>query len=61
MIIPSIKSEYLRYKKLGGGAIEQIPDEDINKVFGDDNNSIAVIVSINITRSRRFLSHLLLG
>ena len=45
MIISSINSEYLRYKKLGEGAIEQIPDNGINKVFGDDNNSIAVIVS----------------
>lgn len=44
MIISSIKSEYLRYKKLGEGAIEQIPDDGINKVFGEDNNSIAVIV-----------------
>lgn len=45
MIISSIKSEYLRYKNLGEGSIEQLPDEGINKVFGDDNNSIAVIVS----------------
>jgi hypothetical protein len=45
MIISSINSEYLRYKKLGEGAIEQLPDDGINKVFGDDNNSIAVIVS----------------
>ncbi|UCH65815.1 MAG: DUF1572 family protein [Ignavibacterium sp.] len=45
MIISSIKFEYLRYKKLGEGAIEQIPDDGINKVFGNDNNSIAVIVS----------------
>jgi hypothetical protein len=44
MIISSIKSEYLRYKKLGEGAIEQVPDKGINKVIGDDNNSIAVIV-----------------
>ena len=44
MIISSIKSEYLRYKKLGEGAIEQIPNDGINKVFGEDNNSISVIV-----------------
>ena len=44
MILNSIKSEYLRYKKLGEGAIEQIPDDKINKVYGEDNNSIAVIV-----------------
>jgi len=44
MILNSIKSEYLRYKKLGEGAIEQIQDDEINKVYGEDNNSIAVIV-----------------
>jgi hypothetical protein len=44
MIIFSIKSEYLRYKTLGKGAIEQVPDDGINKIFGEDNNSIAVIV-----------------
>ena len=45
MIVDSIKSEYLRYKTLGEGAIEQVPDDGIPKVFGDDNNSIAVITS----------------
>lgn len=45
MIIPSIKYEYLRYKKLGEGAIKQTPKDELNKVFGDDNNSISVIVS----------------
>ena len=44
MIVNSIKSEYLRYKTLGEGAIAQITNEGINKVFGEDNNSIAVIV-----------------
>ena len=44
MITSSIKSEYLRYKKLGEGAIEQLPDNGINQVFGNDNNSIAIIV-----------------
>jgi hypothetical protein len=44
MIIFSIKSEYFRYKTLGEGAIEQVPDDGINKIFGEDNNSIAVIV-----------------
>ena len=44
MIVDSIKSEFLRYKKLGEGAIEQIPDDRINKVLGEDNNSIGVIV-----------------
>jgi len=45
MIVDSIKSEYLRYKTLGEGAIEQVQDDGINKVFGEDNNSITVITS----------------
>ncbi|MCH7517047.1 MAG: DUF1572 family protein, partial [Bacteroidetes bacterium] len=44
MIINSIKSEYLRYKKLAEGAIQQTPEAGINKVLGEDNNSISVIV-----------------
>ena len=45
MIISTIISEIIRYKKLAEGAVEQLPDEGINKIFGDDNNSIAVLVS----------------
>ena len=45
MIISSIKYEYLRYKKLGEGAIKQIPEDGLNKLFGDDNNSISAIVA----------------
>lgn len=44
MIINSIKSEYLRYKKLAEDAIQQTPEAGINKVLGEDNNSISVIV-----------------
>ena len=44
MIIDSIKSEYLRYKKLAEGAIQQTPEADLNKVLGEDNNSISIIV-----------------
>ncbi|GMR25652.1 MAG: DUF1572 domain-containing protein [Ignavibacteria bacterium] len=44
MILNSIKSEYLRYKKLAEGAIQQTPESGINKVLGEDNNSISVIV-----------------
>jgi len=44
MIIDSIKSEYLRYKKLAEGAIQQTPEASINKVLGEDNNSISIIV-----------------
>jgi hypothetical protein len=45
MIISSIKYEYLRYKKLGEGAIIQTPENGLNKVFGDENNSISVIAA----------------
>ena len=45
MIISSIKYEYLRYKKLGEGAIIQTPEDGLNKVFGDENNSISVIAA----------------
>ena len=44
MIVDSFKAEYQRYKKLGEGAIKQVPDDSINKVIGEDNNSISVIV-----------------
>lgn len=44
MIINSIKSEFFRYKKLAEGAIKQTPETNINQVFGENNNSISVIV-----------------
>ena len=44
MIIDSIKSEYLRYKKLAEGAIQKTPKAGINKVLGEDNNSMSVII-----------------
>ncbi len=44
MMIKSIKSEYLRYKKLAEGAIQQTPEASINKALGEDNNSISIIV-----------------
>jgi uncharacterized damage-inducible protein DinB len=45
MLMSSIISEYLKYKKFGEGAILQTPEDGLDKLFGDDNNSIAVIVS----------------
>ena len=45
MIISSIKYEYLRYKKLGESAIKQTPEDGLDKLFGNDNNSISVIVA----------------
>lgn len=44
MISASILSEFQRYKRIGEGAIAQIPDEKLVKVFGSDNNSIAVLI-----------------
>lgn len=45
MILESIKSEYQRYKSLAEAAIAQLKDDDLHKVFGEDNNSIAVIMN----------------
>jgi uncharacterized damage-inducible protein DinB len=45
MIIESIKSEYQRYKSLAEKAIVQVKDDDLHKVIGEDNNSIAVIMN----------------
>ncbi len=45
MIIESIKSEYQRYKSLAEAAITQVKDDDLHKVIGEDNNSIAVIMN----------------
>jgi len=45
MIISSIKYEFLRYKKLGEGALKQTPEDALNKLFGDDNNSISTTVT----------------
>jgi hypothetical protein len=36
--------EYERYKAIGKKALDQVPDDFLNQVVGDDNNSIAVIV-----------------
>ena len=44
MIVESLKSEYIRYKSLAEDAFEQSTEEGLNKVFGEDNNSISVIV-----------------
>lgn len=45
MIIESIKSEYQRYKSGAEMAIVQVKDDDLHKVFGEDGNSIAVIMN----------------
>lgn len=42
-IIDSIRSEYLRYKRLAEVAIDQLHDKDLSKAGPGDGNSIAVI------------------
>jgi uncharacterized damage-inducible protein DinB len=44
-IISSILSEYQRYKKLAEDAIAQVSDTELNQAIGDDNNSIAVVMT----------------
>ncbi|MBI3112552.1 MAG: DUF1572 family protein [Ignavibacteriales bacterium] len=45
MIIESILSEYRRYKALAEMAVSQVKDDDLHKSFGDEGNSIAVIMT----------------
>jgi uncharacterized damage-inducible protein DinB len=45
MIIEAIKSEYERYKSLAELAVEQVNENDFHKIFGDDGNSIAIIMN----------------
>jgi uncharacterized damage-inducible protein DinB len=42
-IIESIRAEYLRYKGLAEGAIDQLGDDDLSAPGPNDGNSIAVI------------------
>lgn len=44
MIIEAFKDEYIRYKKLAERSIDQLTEDEIHKVMGDDNNSVAIIV-----------------
>lgn len=43
-MIHDFAGEYLRYRRVGEKAIEQVSNDDLNRAFGRDNNSIAVIV-----------------
>jgi uncharacterized damage-inducible protein DinB len=43
-MIKDFIDEYLRYKIIGRKAIDQVPDADLNRIVGEDANSIAVIV-----------------
>jgi uncharacterized damage-inducible protein DinB len=42
-IVQSIKAEYLRYKTLAEGAIDQLEDDDLSREGPNGGNSIAVI------------------
>ena len=44
MIVEAFKDEYLRYKKLAERAIEQLTEDDLHKIIGEENNSVAIIV-----------------
>ena len=44
MVIESIISEYKRYKSLTQLAVEQLSEEELHRKFGDDGNSIAIII-----------------
>ena len=41
--VESIKAEYLRYKALAEGAIDQLDDDDLSRDGPNDGNSIAVL------------------
>ena len=45
MVIDSIASEYQRYKSLAEMAVSQVKDDDLHEVFGEDANSMAVIMN----------------
>lgn len=43
-MIEDFTDEYLRYKIIGRKALDQLSDADLNRVIGEGNNSVAVIV-----------------
>jgi len=44
-MIKDFLSEFARYRAVAEKAIDQVPDEEsLNRVFGEDNNSIAIIM-----------------
>ncbi len=44
MIVEAYKVEYLRYKKLAERTIDQLTENDLHKIIGEENNSVAIIV-----------------
>jgi uncharacterized damage-inducible protein DinB len=45
MIIESIKAEYNRFKILVDDAVKQVKDEDLNKIIGETENSISILIN----------------
>lgn len=43
-MIKDIIDEYQRYKMTGQKALDQLSDSDLNRVIGEGNNSVAIIV-----------------
>ncbi len=43
-MLKSFIDEYHRYRRIGEKAIEQVADDQLNQVIGEDHNSVAVIV-----------------
>ncbi|RPJ50287.1 MAG: DUF1572 domain-containing protein [Acidobacteria bacterium] len=44
-MIEDFVTEFARYRSIGEKAIGQVPDEeDLNRVFGEENNSIAIVM-----------------
>jgi uncharacterized damage-inducible protein DinB len=44
VMLKTFVDEYERYKLIGQKAIDQVSDDGLNQIIGQDNNSIAVIV-----------------
>ncbi|MEP7271799.1 MAG: DUF1572 family protein [Acidobacteriota bacterium] len=42
--LSGFKAEFARYKRIGQKALDQTPDEVLNRVFATDNNSMAMVV-----------------
>lgn len=43
-MIQDFLDEYRRYRVIGDKALAQVADEALNRIIGEDNNSIAIIV-----------------
>ncbi|MCP5048824.1 MAG: DUF1572 domain-containing protein [bacterium] len=45
MQLDAIKDEYLRYNRMLGKTLDQVNDDQITRKFGDENNSIAIVLN----------------